>query len=316
MIRVDGIGDALACVPLIASLRAAGHSLSALLTTRNAEIFAPGTFEHVHVVERIPWPKHDYTKETWDRALPQARRQRYDIALIASELPAAYIFARRAEVPDRRGFHNGFQKPFKSFWVRRQLTSAMYRPAHPSHPRHEVEVMYDLGRSLTAESQPPKDPQRFRGLLLESPAPQQDVPVIQVTRKWLSGSHNEDDVSRWFAALCAHEPFEGFCSVEERALGERIGESAGLRMRYFATVAEWKTAVASAPFVITPDTGAAHLAGMLGIRCTDIFGPANFNVQAARWSPWAAPHIVRPFPTDRAGIEGFAQQLVSDWRSS
>ena len=311
---MDGIGDALACVPLIASLREAGHSLSALLTTRNAEVFAPTTFERVHVVERIPWPKHDYTKETWDRALPEARREQYEIALIASELPAAYIFARRAGIADRRGFHNGLQKPFKSFWVRRQLTQAIYRPAHPSHPRHEVEVMYDLGRGLHVMPEPPKAPQIFRALLLQSAPQQQNVPVVQVTRKWLSRSRHADVVRGWFSQLCAHEVFEGFCSVEERELGESIGATSGLRMRYFQTVNEWKAAIAGAPYVITPDTGAAHLAGMLGIRCTDIFEPANFRVQAARWAPWAAPHIARSFPTDRMGVQDFAAQLLGDWQ--
>ncbi|MBV8727606.1 MAG: hypothetical protein JO233_07460, partial [Candidatus Eremiobacteraeota bacterium] len=261
-------------MPLIASLRAAGHSVSALLTTRNADIFAPKTFERVHVVERIPWPKHDYTKETWSRTLPEARAQRYDIALIASEAPAAYIFARRAEIPDRRGFHNGLEKPLKSFWVRRQLTTAIYRPAHPLHPRHEVEVMYDLGRSLHMVPEPPRDPRIFRDLLLEKPIPPNDVPAVQVTRKWLSHSRDTELVQSWFTKLAAARMFDGFCSIEERPLGERIGAPAGLRMRYFESVREWKAAVAATPYIITPDTGAAHLAGMLGVACTDIFEPA------------------------------------------
>ena len=312
MIRVDGIGDALACVPLIAALREAGHSVSALLTTRNADIFAPRTFERVHVVERIPWPKHDYTRETWNLALPEARKERYEVALVASELPAAYVFARRAGIADRRGFHNGLQKPFKSFWARRQLTEAIYRPAHASHPRHEVEVMYDLGRRLQLHSEPSKDPQIFRRLLIEGPAEPRNVPVVQVTRKWLTGSRSAEMVRAWFSEMVADQPIEGFCSSEERELGERIGSASGLEMRYFQTVREWKTAVAAAPYVITPDTGAAHLAGMLGIRCTDIFEPRNFEIQAARWSPWAAPHVVRSFPTDAQGEKNFAAQLLQD----
>ena len=301
-------------MPLIASLRQAGHSLSALLTTRNADIFAPKTFERVHVVERIPWPKHDYTKETWDRALPEARDERYEIALIASELPAAYIFARRAGIRDRRGFQNGLQKPFKSFWVRRQLTKAIYRPAHPSHPRHEVEVMYDLGRSLQIRRDPPKDPNVFRDLLLDAPSQSRNLPVVQITRKWLARSRPAEIVRGWFTQLCADQRFEGFCSAEERELGEGIGAASGLQMRYFENVKDWKAAIAGAPYVITPDTGAAHLAGMLGVKCTDIFERANFSVQAARWAPWVAPHIARWFPTDRDGVRTFAAQLLADWQ--
>ncbi|MBV9149607.1 MAG: hypothetical protein JO024_07065 [Candidatus Eremiobacteraeota bacterium] len=302
-------------MPLVASLRAAGHSVSALLTTRNADAFAHKTFEHVHVVERIPWPKHGYTRETWSRALPEACAQRYDVALIASEEPAAYVFARRAGIPDRRGFHNGLQKPLKSFWARRQLTTAIYRPAHPLHPRHEVDVMYDLGRSLYAEPRPSRDPQIFAELLVEGPVLRNNVPAVQVTRKWLSRRRDPDLVRHWFAQLSAAQPFEGFCSAEEGTLGELIGKPAGLRMRYFDTVKEWKMAIAAAPYVITPDTGAAHLAGMLAIDCTDIFESDQFELQAARWSPWCGRNVVRPFPADRDGTQNFAQLLLEDWRT-
>ena len=284
------------------------------MTTRNAEIFAPRVFDRVHVVQRIPWPKHDYTKETWDRALPEAGHERYEIALIASELPAAYIFARRAAIADRRGFHNGLQKPFKSFWVRRQLTHAIYRPAHASRPRHEVEVMYELGQGLYPATAPSKDPRPFRDLLLEGAVEARNIPAVQVTRKWLAPKRDAEVVRAWFHELCANEAFEGFCSYEERELGERIGQNAGLRMRFFDSVKDWKAALAAAPYIITPDTGAAHLAGMLGGKCTDIFEPQNFEIQAARWAPWCGTHVIRSFPTERDGVQQFARQLLDDWR--
>ena len=265
-------------------------------------------------MERIPWPKHGYTKGTWELALGDARRVRYDIALIASEEPAAYRFARRAGIPQRRGFHNGLQKPLKSFWVRRQLTDAIYRPAHQPRPRHEVEVMYDLGRSLVTSARPSKDAPLFRELLLEQPVRVTQMPAVQVTRKWLSPSRDEALVRAWFEELAAAGPWAGFCSTEERPLGERLGERAGLRMLYFESVKEWKTAIAAAPYVITPDTGAAHLAGMLCIECTDIFEAAGFSVHAARWSPWCGKHVVRAFPSDRNGLKTFARGLLEDWR--
>ena len=53
IVRVDGIGDALMLVPLVAALRDAGHELGAVLSTRNRDAFAPGTFARVHALERI-----------------------------------------------------------------------------------------------------------------------------------------------------------------------------------------------------------------------------------------------------------------------
>jgi ADP-heptose:LPS heptosyltransferase len=314
-VRVDGIGDALACVPLLASLRAAGHRLGALLTTRNAEVFAPRAFERVHVVERIPWPHHGYTETSWNTALRGAQEARYDIALVASEEPAAYSFARRAGISRRIGFHNGLQKPLKSWWARRQLTRAIYRPAtQAARPRHEAEVMYELGRGLHAESEPTHDPSVLRELILEHEVVRSGDPAIQITSKWLSPSRGEDAVRPWFAQLAAAARWSGFCSHVERALGERLGAAAGLEMRYFDSVKEWKEAIAAAPYLITPDTGAAHVAGMLCVPCTDIFETSDYAVQAARWSPWCGAHVLRAFPADNAGVAEFARVLAADRR--
>jgi ADP-heptose:LPS heptosyltransferase len=69
LVRGDGIGDALVCAPLVAALRDAGHEIGALLSTRNRYAFAERTFARVHVLERIPWPRHGSTKITYRAAL-------------------------------------------------------------------------------------------------------------------------------------------------------------------------------------------------------------------------------------------------------
>ncbi|MBV8726940.1 MAG: hypothetical protein JO233_04080, partial [Candidatus Eremiobacteraeota bacterium] len=68
------------------------------------------------------------------------------------------------------------------------------------------------------------------------------------------------------------------------------------------------------PYIITPDTGAAHLAGMLGVACTDIFEPARFEIQSARWSPWCDRHALRAFPSNGATLQNFGQVLFEDWQ--
>src|SRR5471030_1378058 len=94
LVRLDGIGDALACTPLIHALRAAGHDVGLALSDRNSTVFAPGTAIATHVLERIPWPKHGSTPESHARAVAAIRAQHYDVALIASEEPEAYELAR------------------------------------------------------------------------------------------------------------------------------------------------------------------------------------------------------------------------------
>ena len=41
--------------------------------------------------------------------------------------------------------------------------------------------------------------------------------------------------------------------------------------------------------VVSTDTGAAHVAGMLGVPVVDVFPDRDFAAQARRWRPWASP---------------------------
>jgi ADP-heptose:LPS heptosyltransferase len=54
--------------------------------------------------------------------------------------------------------------------------------------------------------------------------------------------------------------------------------------------------VARAATIVTPDTGSAHLAGMLGTPCVDCFPHEDFDLRDRRWSPWAAPFVALSFP--------------------
>ncbi len=85
VVRLDGLGDALVCTPLIAALRAGGHEVNLAMSDRNADVFAPGVAAATHVLERIPWPRHGSTPGSRARAEAEIAAQRYDVALIASE---------------------------------------------------------------------------------------------------------------------------------------------------------------------------------------------------------------------------------------
>jgi ADP-heptose:LPS heptosyltransferase len=43
---------------------------------------------------------------------------------------------------------------------------------------------------------------------------------------------------------------------------------------------------------VSPDTGAAHLAGMIGVAVVDVFADRDFDAQTRRWQPWASSSIV------------------------
>lgn len=290
--RVDGIGDALACAPLLASLREAGHTVSALLTTKNAGVFAPAAFERTHVVERIPWPRHDYTPGTWGRALSEARAARYDAAIVASEEPLAYTFAKQAGIPRRTGFHNGVQKPFKSLWARMQLTRAVYRSASlPARPEAEPQTLFRLGAGLVFEAEPTKDLARLRPLIADEAAEPRSGTLVQLTPKWTARDRTIDDVADWIGDLRRVRRATVIAAEGERGEIQGIAARGGFPVSYFSDQRAWVNAIAAAELLITPDTGAAHVAGMTGTPVVDIFEREKFARYSARWIPWAAQRV-------------------------
>jgi ADP-heptose:LPS heptosyltransferase len=84
---------------------------------------------------------------------------------------------------------------------------------------------------------------------------------------------------------------------------------ASVDVEIFSALQPWKLAVARAATIITPDTGSAHLAGMLGTPCVDCFPYQDFAQREKRWSPWAAPYVPLSFPPG-AGADAIASRLV------
>lgn len=288
LVRLDGIGDALVCTPLIAALRGAGHELGLALSDRNAEIFAPQTALATHVLERIPWPRHGSTRASRTRAEAEIAAQGYDVALIASEEPEAYELA--APVPQRIGFTTGWAKPFKSAWIRSRVTRAIRRAATVrGADAHEAETMLRLGDGLVT-TPPERDAARLRRWIAgDGPVPERAGLLVQLGGKWNALGIAAASLSRLMAGLAGRGA--RFIS----APGERAAMAAqfpGMAIDAPATTRAWIATVDAAAALVSTDTGAAHLAGMIGVPVVDVFPDAGFDAQTHRWRPWASSSIV------------------------
>ncbi len=298
LVRADGIGDALACAPLVAALRAAGHEVGAVLGTRNRAAFAPDAFARVHVLERIPWPDHGSTPASRARAIAEASVVGYDVALVASEELDAYTFARDAAIPIRVGFVNALAKPLKTIVVRPLLTHALARPASASAAReHEVETLFALGAGFVDERVPTRDVARLRALVIGEDADyrmdarrrsRRPAIAIQTSRKHARAGLDRDAFVACARALRARGD-EVVVLGDDAALAYDVARASDARTDGSLDVGAWKSRIANARALVTGDSGAAHVAGMTGIPTVDAFalGPATaYDVR--RWSPWAA----------------------------
>ncbi|MDQ2908272.1 MAG: hypothetical protein M3R44_02860 [Candidatus Eremiobacteraeota bacterium] len=311
LVRNDGIGDALACAPLVAALRDAGHTLGAVLGPCNAGVFARGAFAYVHVLERIPWPAHGSTPQSRRVALGEVRAVGYDVALIASEELDAYRFARDAGIGVRVGFINGWEKPLKGLHVRALLTRSLVREASAQRARgHEAQIVFALGAGLHDEARPTRDVARLRRVLLDGPVARDERVLLQVSRKYADHGLNVAAYSA-LARELAGRAVRVFAAGDDPALVEEVAATAGIAGEHGLDLAAWKARIAAAPAVVTPDSGAAHVAGCLGVPCVDCFAPQRATARdIVRWHPWAAPfraHVLDPTRT----ADALAAQLTA-----
>jgi len=312
LVRADGIGDALACAPLVAALRDAGHDVGAVLGTANHAIYARRAFSAVHVLERIPWPRHGSTATSRRAALAEVRAARYDLALVASEEIDAYAFARDARIARRVGYANGWEKPLKTLRIAALLTRVLVRPASAERAReHEVATLFRLGAGLCAESEPTRDPERLRPLVLDLPARAHGNVVLQVSRKLAAAGL---DAGAYVAIACdlIARGIGVVLAGDEADLLADVARASGAGLRGDLDVRGWKSLLGGARAVVSPDSGAAHVAGMLGVPCVDCFPPSPTTVHdVRRWHPWAASYRAHVLDPAR-GREATGREIASD----
>ena len=285
--RLDGVGDAAVCTPLVAALRAAGHEIGVALSTRNAGLFASRAIVAEHVLERIPWPEHGSTEESTERARAEIAEQSYDAALIASEEPEAFELA--APIRIRVGFTTGLARPLKTLWVRSHVTRTVHRDQHGNAPgEHEVETMYRLGADFVRRVAPPIDLPSLRDTLLEDGlvVRHNDSPVLQAGPKWRVAGVRDDVLRRLVERLLP----DGLRVLAGPGEAESVRNMLGLEPETCADLRSWVEVLAHASTVITVDTGAAHVAGMLGPHVIDVFPDDDFEAQVRRWRPWVSPY--------------------------
>ncbi|HVS45241.1 MAG TPA: hypothetical protein VMS32_01095 [Verrucomicrobiae bacterium] len=294
LIRLDGIGDALALCPLVVALRERGIPVDAVLTQHNFDAFAPGALRERFLA---PFAVRDNSRANLDAIADFGRTLRkhgYSHALVATEDTGGYHLARASHAARRVGFSNGWSKPFKTLWIRSRLTQTLYRAAAlDARAPRECEVLFELGRALLgARARPTRDVASLRPLVVDgSPVPDARI-GFQVTDKWDRLGIPFDEV-----VACARtfdrDIIRAFGSIHEVAYVKRFQRAADIPVETFDALPPWKSAIANSSALVAPDGGAMHVAGMVGTPIVAVFpSQRDFTLQTARWSPWAAPYTI------------------------
>ena len=300
IIRLDGIGDALALTPLLAALRAREIVADLVLGTNNAALFTPAAARHVEIA---PFALRSSTPANLAMIRSFAARlapHEYGAILVPTEDPGGYRLARAVGAPARIGFANGWGKPFKTLWARSLLTTTLYRPAGlGSRGRHECQVLFELGRSIVGDASPTRDPEMLRPLLLDHAFDRDERVAVQVTQRWERFGVAARALARFLQSLAGSARIRPISSAAESGFADAVEQASGVRVERYAFLQPWKESIAQARVLVAPDSGAIHVAGMLGTPAVALFPPQRrLDLQIARWHPWAAPYRIVTIESD------------------
>jgi ADP-heptose:LPS heptosyltransferase len=284
IIRLDAIGDAVALTPMLAALHARSMPVDIVLRPSNAEIFARRAVRRTIVAGK-------------DAHLDaELRAGAYAYVLVPTEDWLGYQLARATGAPQRVGFTNFLGKPLKTLWTHRFINRRVYRSAglDRSAP-HECEVLFRLARGLLGNERPSREASALRPMLLDAEVAKDPRIALQVTDKWERSGIAFSDVVQLVRRLQAFGDVRALAAAAEGRYAQNLAAATGTSVELFDRLEPWKDALASATALVAPDSGAVHVAGMVGTPVVAVFPPSwKFALQVARWSPWAAPHrIVR-----------------------
>jgi ADP-heptose:LPS heptosyltransferase len=294
IIRLDGIGDALALTPLLAALRRRDIVVDIVLRADNASVFA------ARAARRIVTADFELRSSTRSNLAAieslgsELRAHAYTHVLVATEDPGGYRLAGVVAAPVRIGFADSRGKPLKALWSRRMLTATIHRSAglDPRAP-HESEVLFALGATLVGDEQPTRNLAELRPLLLDREPAEEESVAVQVTDKWQRLGIPLESVVELVRRIAAGGALRLFASANEARYAQEVANATGIGLTTFDAIEPWKRAIGAASAIVTPDSGALHVAGMLGTPVVAIFPPSrSYELQVARWAPWAAPHRV------------------------
>jgi ADP-heptose:LPS heptosyltransferase len=327
LVRLDGVGDAALCVPALEGLACAFPQarFGAVCSPGNAALFSKRV-ERVHVY-RAGQRAGELGRELRDAG--------YMKALIATEEVAGYELARASGARERAGFWHRLHKPFKSLWQRAQLTAPVYRPAaQVKTAEHEVQALYRLAVALGAALPPPADGERLRTWFEIEPSPPARSAAgaigFQISPKLLGCapvSAFARAVQTTLATLREPRGVLIASAADEnlaRAIRSQMASGDGeLQVEVIASLplVQWVGVLDALAVLVTPDTGAAHVAGMLGRSVIDVFDAKDFKRLYAQWHPWAGSwrcHAKPSFtmPTDAETYGRFLASQIRELRSN
>jgi len=311
MVRLDRVGDLICSTPFITTVKRSmsGGRLDVLVTGYTAEVLAG----HPEVDRIIVWPQE---KERRRSKITELRAENYDLVVALSPISSAYRTAGQIRAPLRAGMIYS-RRLGARLMCRVWLTHRLILPveewlAQGGKIPHEVEQTLMLAEFLGCAE--PCD----RLSLPVSPQSESwaadflgggEAPIgIPLARRWLAEGWKVADLAELIRALLAAFGQDRWLLTtgagEESMAAAIIPSLDSTRIISAAGVgfAHWAALLGRCKAVVSPDTGAVHVAAARGVPVAVVYNHSNYDLNSGQWAPWRVPHrlIRRKAPADSA----------------
>lgn len=264
VIRTDRVGDLILSTPFLGGLREGfpQAKITALVAPYCREVLADS--------------------KAVDQVVTELPRRDFDLAIALAPRSGSWKLAYQSRAPVRLGYAYP-NRPLASLASKYLLTHReLVSIKPPFEVPHEVRQLDLLARRLGLPSTV------SRPLCLGiDPVDKTGEVVFHLGDRWLAGSWSFQDVKTLLRRLSQVTPVTVTAGPREVELLASHGlEIEGVRVSQGRSFREWAETIARADLLISPDTGAVHLAAAVGTPVIVAYEASTYEHCSRQWSPW------------------------------
>jgi ADP-heptose:LPS heptosyltransferase len=303
LVRLDALGDNLLSTPAIARLDRALQPLEANISVVTHHAWTP-VYRGLGQVDAIGASPEQSRSGSSLKTLFAA--QQPDCLFLLTEKRKSSVAAYQCNIPARIGFDPGWSQPLKSLSNRVLLTHRLPYSNRLEEPSkiNEVEryaqlidlylaVLEKAGSIDSSWRSQPLDPLwlEINQSELENAQTQLDSlklkqPVaLQITPKWSLHGWSAEHLKQLFSQL-PEDRILLYGPGEQDWVSAHWGESIATQGLCFTDLHQYGGCLKECSALITPDTGAAHVAAAVGTPVVDVFPAVHSDHCVPRWRPW------------------------------
>ena len=265
-IRTDRVGDLILSTPFLAGLRQGfpqAH-ITALVAPYCQEVLADSPLVN-EVVTELP-------------------SERFDLALALAPRTQCWRWAYQTRAPIRLGYAYT-DRPLGRLASRWLLTERdLVRIEPPFQVPHEVAQLDLLARRLGL----PSTLDFPLSVGIESAAKRKGI-AFHLGDRWMAGGWTFDDLMVILRRLQEHGPVTVSAGPREVELLQGR-ELEGVTLLTGLTFRHWAETLAKAEVLVSPDTGAVHLATAVGTPVVVAYEASTYEHCSRQWAPWKVAH--------------------------